>query len=491
MDITINSINGVNTAKRNTNLKKQGNTSYPVQIKVNKLQNDVFERNNGAVNPSFGASFWKTMAVAISGGAAAGSAVGAKIGGTVDISTGLVSGGTITASSTAVGGAIGGISGFFTGLWKYFSDSDKDTEIKKREKKIKDMEDEIERYKRKKAAQEAINESMGAETAKTDKKYDEMMTKINNNLKIEKKRILELTDSGLKRVAGYDEDKKALMGIVVSPFVQSLDPVTGAAFASKVPNGVLLYGLSGNGKTRMAQALIEELIGQAKVRGTDVNFEDLSQEKQSRLEDKLDFIQHQAAADFEENNKRTIVFMDEFDRFANIKTKNTKGAMLNEKVKEFISNASKNGITVIATTNYPQNIYRPILEDDDVFSLKTIIEPPSKEDIKEIFKYYLDGTTTGEINYKKLAEKLEKKAKEWDGKYNCSSIEDMSNKAKASAQEDKRLVTQEDIETLIDNSKPDLTRRYMDLFKTDFKFISGGMSYEEYSRQKEAEKGVK
>lgn len=490
MDITINSINGINTANRNTNLKKQGNTSYPVQIKANKLQNDVFERSNGTASPSFGASFWKTMAVAISGGAAAGAAVGAKVGGTVDISTGLVSGGTITASSTAVGGAIGGMSGFFTGLWKYFSDSDKDTEIKKRGKKIKDMEDEIERYKRRKAAQEAINESMGAETAKTDKKYDEMMTKVNNNLKIEKKRIQELTDAGLKRVAGYDEDKKALMGIVVSPFVQSLDSETGVS-ASQVPNGVLLYGLSGNGKTRIAQALIEELIGQARIRGTDVNFEDLSQEKQSRLEDKLDYILQKAAADFEENNKRTIVFMDEFDRFAYRKQKNDKGIKLNEKVKEFISNASKNGITVIATTNYPQNIYGPIWKDDKIFSLKTIIEPPSKEDIKKIFKYYLDGITAGKINYEELAEKLEEKAKELDGKYNCSSIEYMSNKAKERAKEDERLVTQKDIEMLIDSSKPDLTRRDMDLFKKDFEFISGGMSYEEYNRQKEAEKGVK
>lgn len=490
MDITINSIKGVDTVNRNINLKKQGNTSYPVQIKANKLQNDVFERGNGTASPSFGASFWKTMAVAISGGAAAGSAVGAKIGGTVDISTGLISGGTITASSTAVGGAIGGISGFFTGLWKYFSDSDKDTEIKRQNDIIQKQKEKIDALNDKKNAQKAVNESMRAETVKTDTNYDRMIEKEKNVLSISEKRIQELTNSGLKKVAGYNEDKNVLMGLVVSPFVQSLDSETGVS-SPQIPNGVLLYGLSGNGKTRIAQALIEELIGQAKIRGKEINFVDLSQEKQSRLEDKLDFTQQQAAADFKENNKRTIVFMDEFDRFANIKTKNTKGAKLNEKVKEFISNASKNGITVVATTNYPQNIYRPILEDDNVFSLKTIIEPPSKEDIKEIFKYYLDGTTTGEMNYEELAEKLEEKAKERDGKYNCSSIEYMSNKAKARAQEDKRLVTQKDIEMLIDSSKPDLTQRYMDLFKTDFKFISGGMSYEEYSRQKEVENGEK
>ena len=112
------------------------------------------------------------------------------------------------------------------------------------------------------------------------------------------KKLEEASGVGLGRLAGYYEDKNLLNAAFISPYKKSFDPETKYE-SFNVPNGVLLYGTSGNGKTTLAEGIIEELMNT-----TDTEYYNLSDLKRSKLDDKLSEIQEKAEQDWLNNNKR-------------------------------------------------------------------------------------------------------------------------------------------------------------------------------------------
>lgn len=442
-------------------------------------------------NPSFGATFWKTFSKHVAAGASTGAAVGSQVGGAVDLGTLGTTLGVPTAGGTAVGSVIGGAGGAITGTISYFVDKKHEAERKKLEEENKKLEKEKQEIEEK---QKALAEQEAAATKKNQEALDKQQKDL-----AEQKRLVEILQSyntkelntkkgvGLGKTAGYAEDKAALNEVFISPFRKSFDDNN--FVEEEIPNGILLYGLSGNGKTTLAQGMIEELTN-----STNTAFYDLSSIRRKDLQDELIKIREKASIEFAESGKRTLILMDEFDGLApqpsNLnkmlkgdEAENTSNAYL----KSFMNDCSDDGITIIATTNYPQNIETPFITNNKRFAVKTVIEPPNSNDMAEILEYYLDGVTTGDINYEEAAKLMTRNTKAKEANYSCSCVKSIADKAKAFAKKQKRLVTQDDILMFADRVKPDLSKKYMDLFKEDFEYVTGS-TYEEYLEEKQKSK---
>lgn len=478
------------TTKTNysNNLKQYNNTNNPYST---FLQNSDKLELSSKTNPnlSFKATFWKHLSAGISAGAASGAAIGTKVGGVVDLGTAGTTLGVPTATGATVGGFLGGITGAIGGTVSYFTCKSRE-EIKKaaaeEAAKIQKEKDALE------AKAKALEEQQNIANSKNQKALENKQAQLDElkkqNKILEKyavKKYEEANGVGLGRIAGYYEDKNLLNAAFISPYKKSFNPETKYE-SYNVPNGVLLYGTSGNGKTTLAEGIIEELMNT-----TDTEYYNLSDLKRSKLEDKLSEIKEKAQQDWENNNKRTIIFLDEFDGFApnpNIIKRTLQGDDTenpsNGYLKSFMNDCSKFGITIIATTNYPRNIEKPFIDNDSRFSVRTAIEPPKADDITQILNYYLEGVTDDTVNLKEITNILIQKTDKDKAMYSSSKIEKLAEKAKDKAKKEKRFVSQEDLLKIANKTNPNIDSNDIESFKEDFEFITN-MTYEEYLEEKE------
>lgn len=463
-----------------SNSGKNSNRNYLLQT------NPVHSRE---VSPSFGATFFKTVATHIGIGASSGAGMGAYVGGSVDLGTAGATMGLASLSATAVGSIIGGASGLVSGTVNYFVDKKNEAALKKLEadnKKLAEDKAELERKEKALKESEAMSDTKNKEALEKQRKTLEANQKLIDILqKYNTKELNTRKGVGLGTTAGYAEDKAALNEVFLSPFRKSFDPDN--YVNEQIPNGILLYGLSGNGKTTLAKGMIDELMNDP---NTDTVFYDLSDVSRKDLQKELSKIKEKSEVEFKETGRRTIILMDEFDGIAPNPGKITqilKGEeaenVSNAYLKNFMNDCSDYGITIIATTNYPQNIESPFIINNKRFEVKTVIEPPNANDMYQILEYYLDGVTDGEINYQEAVNLLVRNSRNKEAKYSCSAIKSIADKAKAFAKKEKRLVNQDDILRFADKSKPDLSKKYMEQFKEDFECVTGS-TYEEYLAEK-------
>lgn len=293
------------------------------------------------------------------------------------------------------------------------------------------------------------------------------------NKKYETKALEIKHGYGLGRIAGYEQGKLALNELFISPFLKSQE---GEEVAREVPNGILLYGITGNGKTTFARALAEQVLGD-KIK---TNYHELSGNAVTIVKN-LHQIKEKASKEFSETGQRTIVLIDEFDHISLAPDKTGYNGATNGELKAFLDNCSESGITVLATTNHPQNMEEAFIKNKKRFSVQVVIDPPAKQDMGDILKHYLEGITDDTVKHEELANALDEKTKGGE-KYTCSAIETIAKQAKSIARAAKRSVSQSDLLNVINmkNNGPDIDKAAMNEFKGIFKYMSRGLSYEEY-----------
>lgn len=245
---------------------------------------------------------------------------------------------------------------------------------------------------------------------------------------------------GFSAVAGLDDIKKRLQEDVIDILA---DREGAKAYGIDIPNGMLLYGPPGCGKTFIAERFAE----QAAYNYRYVKSSDLASTYVHGSQEKI-------AALFNESrrNAPTIICFDEFDALVPKRT-DVSNASQSAEVNEFLSqlnNCGKDGVFVIATTNRPERIDSAVLRTGRIDYI-VYVPLPDQCAREELFRLALkERPTEGTIDYLKLAKKTEG--------YIASDISALIQDVCREAFRRKSLITTADILGLISKRKPSLSK---------------------------------
>jgi len=259
-------------------------------------------------------------------------------------------------------------------------------------------------------------------------------------------KIRKKIGNGFSDIGGMDSLKELLTTKVLDVLNK---PEHFKKYGVTVPNGMLLYGPPGCGKTFISEKFCEE---------AGYNFflikpSDLSSIYVSGGEEKIGNLFNQA-----EENSPSVICFDEVDA---VMPKRTEGShqSISSRVNEFlaqINKCSERGIFVIATTNKPDLIDEAILRTGRL-EIQLYVGPPDFEARKSMFEIFLSKRYSEiGIDYNKLSKLTENLV--------SSDIDFIVNKsAHAAAMLDKRI-SNEIIEEVINTFKPSVSKTLIDSY---------------------------
>ncbi|OGN20516.1 MAG: hypothetical protein A2910_01965 [Candidatus Yanofskybacteria bacterium RIFCSPLOWO2_01_FULL_39_28] len=210
----------------------------------------------------------------------------------------------------------------------------------------------------------------------------------------------ELTNlRGFDCIAGMRELKEVLIAEVINPL---RDPERFKKFKVSIPNGIILYGPPGCGKTFIVRKLAEEL-GYNFVQ---VKHSDLATPYIHGSVGNIGKVFANA-----QDNAPAIVFFDEISGLVpNRQNLQGEGSHKEEEINEFLmqlNDAADNRILVVGATNFIDRIDPAILRPGRM-DKKIYVSPPDFEARKELFKLGLSGRPYDKaIDFDELAEKTD------------------------------------------------------------------------------------
>jgi transitional endoplasmic reticulum ATPase len=254
---------------------------------------------------------------------------------------------------------------------------------------------------------------------------------------------------GLNSVAGMKSLKNLLVHDVINPL---LNPEKYQKFKLTIPNGLLLYGPPGCGKTFIVKKLAEELryhlfemnpsaVGTPYVHGAGGNIAKV-----------FDMARKESPA---------IIFIDEIEGL--IPKREELGAhadIKKEEINEFLlqlNNAGADKILVIGATNRPQMIDTAILRSGRM-DKRIFVPPPDFEAREEMFRLCLNGRPyNSAIDFNKLAALTEN--------YVGSDLELIVTEAARDAMmHDRAEIDEATVIQAIKKVTPSLTRSEVDMY---------------------------
>lgn len=203
-------------------------------------------------------------------------------------------------------------------------------------------------------------------------------------------------DNGFADIAGMDDLKEKIRYDIIDVLN---DAERAKELGITIPNGILLYGPPGCGKTFFAEKCAEEMQCHFMyVKCSDVASPYIhgGQEKIARL--------------FEEAREKspTLLFLDEVDALLRTRTKQQNASESGE-INEFlcqINNCGESGVFVIAATNMPEEIDEAALRAGRL-ERKYYIGVPDVQTIEKLLEIQLRKRKTDSINIKEVAKHLQ------------------------------------------------------------------------------------
>ena len=203
--------------------------------------------------------------------------------------------------------------------------------------------------------------------------------------------------SGFDRIAGMEPLKKALINDVVAPL---RDPERYRSFGVGIPNGLLLHGPPGCGKTHFAECLGEEIgfpfeairpsdVGSTYIYGSQLKVRELFQRARQKAP--------------------CVLFLDEVDALVPTRARELHEHRASE-VNEWLTQLDQAGddtVFVIAATNRPDRLDPAVLRTgrlDKAF----YVSPPDREAREAMFALHLRGRPVGgDVDPGRLADRTE------------------------------------------------------------------------------------
>jgi transitional endoplasmic reticulum ATPase len=237
---------------------------------------------------------------------------------------------------------------------------------------------------------------------------------------------------GFSCVAGMHGLKQLLDRDIIQPL---RNPETFKQFKIALPNGILLFGPPGCGKTFIVRKLAEEL----NYYFLEVQHSDISSPYIHESALKIAGVFEKARI-----HAPSIIFIDEIEGLVP-KRENLESTAhyKQEEVNEFLrqlNDAGKNNILVVGATNRPDLIDTAIMRSGRM-DKRIFVPPPDREARKELFRIYLmDRPHEDHIDFDRLAKMTEG--------YVCSDIE---------------LIVTEAARMAVDQNSPTILERMLEL----------------------------
>jgi transitional endoplasmic reticulum ATPase len=246
--------------------------------------------------------------------------------------------------------------------------------------------------------------------------------------------------TGFKSIAGMQELKDTIKLDVIDALNEKEKY---AEYGLTIPNGMLLYGPPGCGKTFFAEKMAEEIgfnFYQIKPSDIQSKWVNASQENIKNLFDEA------------RQNAPSIIFIDELDALVPNRENASVNHMNTSAVNEFLAqmnNSGDDGVFIIGATNRPNSIDPAILRAGRLD--KHIYLPPPDFEARELmFKLYLEKRPTEiGLEYSILAKETEN--------YVSSDIRFLCDEASRMALRSKSRITKEILLQTIKSNKPSIS----------------------------------
>ncbi len=297
-------------------------------------------------------------------------------------------------------------------------------------------------------------------TIQNTKQSEEKLTQTNQNPDVQKiddfiKTYInkdKTAGSGIKtrgfaNIAGYSNE---LAQLINSFGILAID--TENTLPEEYPNAILLYGPRGVGKTLMLNSAREQF-------GSPGIKKKLIGSKKECFNSLLKTANEQKIRYEKDLNKRQFFYiMDECTTFLS-QPKNDEERAVLDKFNEFIKDcASKYHISLFMTTNHPDLIYKPILENAAI-AVKMPVGIAKPDEIKEILQLYASKATTP-IDYDLITNKILEKAHNTNRAFSNTDIKNIAlckmTANNFSLNKDKGI-TQEKILNTLKHTIPEIT----------------------------------
>ena len=246
--------------------------------------------------------------------------------------------------------------------------------------------------------------------------------------------------SGFDLIAGMHELKDTLYQDIIRPLSE---PELYKEYGVSPPNGMLLYGPPGCGKTYIAQKLSEE-IGYHYI---EIKPSDLASTYIHGTQEKIGKMFKEAEA-----KAPTLIFIDEVD--AVLPSRDSRiDQHVSSEVNEFLAqmtNCADRGIFIVAATNRPENIDSAIMRTGRIDKV-VYLSPPDVFARQEMLRLYLRNRPVSDtIDLTNLAALM-------DG-YVSSDIKFLVNEASRLALKDRAKISNEQFDAVLKQHQPSISR---------------------------------